>query len=380
MIYFDNMASTKVCKEAQEAQNKIDNELYANPSALSKFGVMAEEEIKKATNIISNGLKVNNDEIVFTSTATESNNLFLKGVAYRNKRLGNHIISQKSEHPSVLEPLKKLEEDGFEVTYLDVDANGNIDLNQLKDSLKETTILVSIMHVNNLTGTIMPIEELTKIVKAYNKNIKVHIDGVQSFAKYDINLNKLGIDGYSFSGHKIHAPKGIAGLYIKKGTNIQSEMLGGSQQNKLRAGTMNTGGIVALAKAFEVSCKTREESYKNAVAIKEELLTLRDKVEGVFVNGDLENSSPYVLNLSFADVRGEVLLHALSDYDICISAGTSCSVKAKSGVLAEYGFDEDRIMGSVRIGTSRYNTLDEAKEFVKRVEELIPMLRRFKRR
>ncbi len=380
MIYFDNMATTKICKEAREAQMKIEDKFYGNASALSKIGAMAEEEIKKASEVIAMGLKVKPTELIFTSSATESNNMFILGVANKYKRDGNHIITQKSEHPSVLEVMKKLENDGFDITYLDLDEKGNINLEQLKNSLTDKTILVSIMHVNNETGVIMPIEEMVQEVKQYNKNIKIHVDGVQAFGKIDVNLKKLNVDGYSFSGHKIHAPKGIGGLFVKEGVRVEPLIVGGKQQNGLRAGTMNTSGIVALAKAFEIAYKNLETNYNHAKCIKEEFLKLQNSLDDVLINGNLTNSSAYTLNLSFGDIRGEVLLHALGDLDIYVSTGTSCSSKAEGGMLYTYGYNEERVLGSIRFGISKYNTIEEAKICVKKIEEIVPMLRRFKRR
>ncbi len=380
MIYFDNASTTKVCQEAREVQIKIDDEFYGNASALNKMGAMAEEEIKKASNTIALGLKVRPTELIFTSSATESNNMFILGIAKKYKRNGNHIITQKSEHPSVLEVMKKLENEGFEITYLNLDNKGSIDLEDLKSSLTDKTILVSIMHINNETGVIMPIEEITKEVKQYNKEIKVHVDGVQSFGKIDVNLNKLNVDGYSFSGHKIHAPKGVGGLFVKEGVRVEPLIVGGKQQNSLRAGTMNTSGIVALAKAFEVAYKNLENNYKHAELIKEEFLKLQCDLDDVLVNGSLENSCAYILNLSFSGLRGEVLLHALDDLNIHISTGTSCSSKAKGGMLYTYGYDEERVLSSIRFGISRYNTIEETKICVQKIKEIVPMLRRFKRR
>lgn len=380
MIYFDNMASTKVCEESLREQIRIDTEVYGNSTALSKFGADVEKEIVKARNKISQGLKVKSPEIIFTSGATESNNTFILGVAKKYNRLGNHIITQKTEHKSVLQTMKKLENEGFDVTYLDVNDKGMIDLNELKNNLKETTILVSIMHINNETGVIFPIEEITKITKEYNKEIKVFVDGVQSFGKLDLNLVTLGIDGYSFSGHKIHAPKGVGGLFIKSGVNIEPLIVGGGQQNNLRSGTLNTGGVVALATAFEIANKNVKENYENAKIIKKKFLELLDKIDGVEINGDFENSCAYTLNLSFKDLKGEVLLHALADEEIYISTGSSCNSKSDLGMLAHYGYENDRVLGSIRIGISRFSTIEEAEICIEKIEKLVPMLRRFKRR
>lgn len=379
MIYFDNAASTKVCDEAMEELVRISQIVYGNPHAKSGAGILAEKEVTKATEILTRGLGCDKEELIYTSCATESNNMFIRGVASTYKRRGNHIITQKSEHSAVKNVVEKLGKDGMDVTYLDVDSEGVVNLEQLKNSLKESTILVSIMHVNNETGTIMPIEKVVEIVKNYNKDILVHIDGVQSFAKLNVNFKDLGIDGYSFTGHKINGPKGIGGLIVKKGVRVEPLIYGGGHQNGRRAGTINVPNIVALAKAFEV-WKEKEEFYTEEVLkIKEELLRLTTEIEDVVLNGSKNKSSNYLLNLSFIGVRGEVLLHALSELDIYVSTGTSCN-STGTGMLQTYGYDKERILGSVRFGLSRLNTVEEAKITVEEIKKIVKTLRKFKRR
>ncbi len=379
MIYFDNAASSKICDEAMEEFQRVGQVVYGNPHAKSKMGMMAEEEVKRSIEILARGLKCNEDELVITSCATESNNMFLRGVVKRYKRKGNHIITQKSEHSAVKSVAKQLENEGVEVTYLDVDEKGVISIQQLKESLKENTILVSIMHVNNETGAIMPIEEIVSEVKKYNKEILVHVDGVQSFGKLDVNFRKLNIDGYSFTGHKIHAPKGVGGLIIKDGVKVESLIYGGNHQNGRRAGTVNVSGVASLAKAFETWEKNKDEYTVKVGEVKKELLKLLDELDGVVVNGNLENSSNYLLNLSFEHIRGEVLLHGLSELEIYVSTGTSCN-STGTGMLTTYGYSKERILGSVRFGLSRYNTVEEARETVEEIKKLVGTLRKFKKR
>lgn len=377
-IYLDNAGSTKPCEEAVFEAMEVNNKFYGNPSALNSFGLDAEKIIKNSQKIIANGLNVNKDEIVFTSGATESNNTAILGASYRNQRLGKHIITQKSEHPSVLRVFEKLENDGFEVTYLRLDEYGNINLKELEASIKEDTILVSIMHINNETGTIFDIYEIGNIIKNKNSNTLFHIDGVQSFGKYEVDLRKAKADFYSFSGHKLHALKGVGGLFVKKGTKFNQLVLGGGQQENLRSGTLNTSGIASLGKAFEIANNNRDKNLEKVLEIKKEFLSLVDK-ETIFLNGS-ENGSPYIINLAFIGIRGEVLLHQLGSEKIYISTGSACSSKKGNAMLKSYGYSEERIVGSVRLSFSRYTTLDEARKTVDEIKKAVEKLKKFVRR
>lgn len=377
-IYLDNAGSTKPCDEACAIANDVNINDYANASALNSYGLSAEKVVKNAQSIIANGLNVLKEEIFFTSGATESNNMAIFGACYRNQRQGKHIISQKSEHPSVLRVLEQLESDGFSVTYLDLDETGNINIEDLRNAITHETLLVSIMHINNETGSMFDIYEIGKTIKEVNKNTLYHVDGVQSFGKFDVDLKRAKVDLYSFSGHKVHAIKGVGGLYIKKGTKVKPLVFGGGQQDNMRSGTLNTSGIASLGKAFEVAKFGREENLKNVQEVKNEFLKLVDN-ELILLNGS-EQSSPYIINLAFVGLRGEVMLHELGSKGIYVSVGSACSSKKGNAMLKYYGYSEQRVVGSVRFSFSRFTTLDEAKTTVEEVKNAVEKLKIFVRR
>lgn len=378
-IYLDNAGSTKPCNEALAIANEVNENFYANASALNSFGLSAEKYVKNAQTVIANGLGVSKDEIVFTSGATESNNMAIFGACYRNQRQGKHIISQKSEHPSVLKVLAELENDGFNVTYLDLDESGKINIDDLKNAITDETVLVSIMHVNNETGSMFDIYEIGKAIKSVNQNTLYHIDGVQSFGKLDVDLKKSKADFYTFSGHKLHSVKGVGGIYIKKGTKLNTLIFGGGQQEGMRSGTLNTSGIASLAKAFEVANAQKEDAIEKVKEIKNEFLKLVNN-DTVLLNGSLENSSPYIVNISFVGLRGEVLLHELGSNGIYVSVGSACSSKKGNAMLKCYGYSEARIVGSVRFSFSRFTTLEEAKITIEEIGKAVEKLKMFIRR
>ncbi len=381
-IYLDNAGSTKPCVEACEIANFVNENDYANASALNSYGLSAEKIIKNAQTIIANGLNVTKDEIIFTSGATESNNMAIFGACYRNQRQGKHIISQMSEHPSVLKVIKQLEDDGFNVTYLPLNESGNINIEDLKSAITDETVLVSIMHVNNETGSMFDINEIGQVIKGVNPNTMYHIDGVQSFGKYDVDLKKAKADFYSFSGHKVHSIKGVGGLYIKKGTKINPLIYGGGQQEGLRSGTLNTSGIASLGKAFEVAKENRAENLEKVQSFKNELLTLVNN-ETILLNGttDVEFSSPYIVNLAFVGLRSEVILHELGSKGIYVSTGSACSSKKGNAMLKYYkGFSEERVVGSLRFSFSRFTTLEDVKITIEEVNKAVEKLKMFVRR
>ncbi len=377
-IYFDNAGSTKPCEEACVIANEVNQEDYANASALSSFGLRAEKIIKNAQTVIANGLNVSKDEIIFTSGATESNNMAIFGGCYRNQRNGKHIISQKSEHPSVLRVLEELENEGFRVTYLDLDEKGNISLSDLEEAITDETVMVSIMHINNETGAMFDIYEIGRIIKSKNSNTLFHIDGVQSFGKFDVDLKKAKADFYSFSGHKVHSLKGVGGLYIRKGVKVKPLIFGGGQQDNMRSGTLNTSGIASLGKAFEVAQAGRVENLERVQEIRDEFLGLVDG-ENILLNG-CEDGSPFIVNLSFVGLRGEVILHELGSKGIFVSVGSACSSKKGNAMLKHYGYCEARVVGSVRFSFSRYSTLDEARVVIEEIHRAVEKLRMFVRR
>ncbi|MCL2592016.1 MAG: cysteine desulfurase [Defluviitaleaceae bacterium] len=377
-IYFDNAATTKPRQEIIEKATWAMENLYGNPSSLHKIGFSVEKEIKLATRRIAEILKVSDDEIFYTSGGTESNNLAILGAATRSKR-HKHIITTKTEHTSAFMPIEELAKNGYEVTYLAVDNGGFIDINELKAELREDTVLVSIMHVNNETGVIQNIAEIGRILK--DSNAVFHVDGVQGFCKIPLDLKN--VDMYSFSSHKIHGIKGAGGLYIKKGTKINPLFFGGGQQKNIRPGTENTTGILAFSESARVMNSLISENFKKVTEVKSELLKIVDELDEVFVNGSLEDSSPYILNLSFVGVKAEVLLHALEEDGIFVSTGSACSSnykENKNNILANMGLSKERYNSALRFSFCEYNTAEEARKTVMSLKKHIKILRKYSKR
>jgi len=369
-IYFDSAASTKPLGAVLECFNRISVEYYANPSALHIAGLEAERVLRASAETISKCLGVNAGEICFTSGGTESNNMAIMGLAKARQRTHRHIITLHSEHASVTEVCKKLESEGFEVTWL----SGVPSADEISNILRDDTALVSISHVNNETGYINDIEAISKKIKARSEAY-IHSDGVQGFGKVAASLKHL--DSYSFSGHKIGCVKGVGGLYLNKSTHMAPLILGGGQQNNLRSGTENTASVAALAKAAELAFSFMEESCAKVSAIKAELLKLTSVLEHVSVNG---NSSPYILNLSFLGVKSEVLLHSLAQAGVLASAGSACSSGKKNNkknALSAMGFDKAIYESAVRFSFSSENTVDEAKRAVEIISEKVNFLRKY---
>lgn len=378
MIYFDNSATTKIDEKVLEEINNTMLYSFANSSSLHRLGYKSEQKIISSKKTIANIINAKEDEIYFTSGGTESNNMAIFGVCEAYKKYGNKIITTTIEHPSVLNCFKELEKRGFEVCYLNVDNKGYVDINQLEEEINDNTILVSIMQVNNEIGTIQDIEKIAKIIKSKNEKTIFHTDAVQSFGKLAINVKN--IDLLSVSGHKIHSQKGIGFLYVKLGIRLEPIMYGAGQQNKKRSGTINTEGIVGLAKATELAYSNLEQNFKKVEEIRKELIKLVEELEGVSVNGDIENGIPYILSLSFKDIRGEVLLHALEDKDIFVSTGSACSSKAKKSFSTIDYVCKENVGSTIRVSFSYNNTLEEAKEFKKAILEIVPILRMYKKR
>lgn len=378
MIYFDNAATTVVSDEALKAVVYMLKESFANPSSLHFAGFEAEKEIEKAKEALAKYLKCGKDEILFTSGGTEANNTAILGVAESYKRYGKHFITMELEHPSVMETYKLIEANGCKVTYVGADEKGYISFDELENAVCEETVLVSVMFVNNETGTLQDIEKIGKIIKKKNPRTLLHVDCVQAFGKHKISFKDA--DLISISGHKIHAPKGIGALYVKKGVRLKPLITGGGQQNGIRPGTENTSGIKAFSVAAEKAYENIEENFKRVLEVKRELLKVKGLLDGVYVNGDEENGSPYILNLSFDGVRAEVLLHALEDRGICVSTGSACSSRQRAYKGVIYRLNPERAEGAVRFSFSHFNTVDEAKECVKALCEIVPMLRKFKQR
>lgn len=375
MIYFDNSSTTKVGKPAIKKILYTMTEEYANPSSLHSLGFSAEKELLEARKIISKIINADEKEIFFTSGGTEANNLAVFGTFLANKKTDAHFITGKTEHPSVIEAFKRLEKNGKSVSYIDVDKNGYIDLEQLENSITDKTALVSVMHINNEVGTINDIEKIYKIIKMKNKKTLFHTDCVQSFCKH--NINSKYADLISLSAHKIHGPKGSGALFIKKGVRTEPVFVGGKQQNSVRPGTENVPGIAGFAAAAENMYKNISENCQKALSVKNKLSEIRKLLPDIYINGDLKNGSPYILNISFKDVKGEVLLHCLEDKKIYVSTGSACSSghKKYKGTVSIIGGIEE---SALRFSFSAENTVEEAEECIKALLTIVPSLREYR--
>lgn len=382
-VYFDNAATTKIIPEVREIMLETMDVEYGNPSSMHIKGVQAENYLRNARNTIAKQLKCESKEIIFTSGGTESNNLALLGLALANKRAGNHIITTGIEHASVYNPVLYLQDLGFRVTFLKVDAKGKVDLQHLRESLDEDTILVSTMAVNNEIGAVEPIEEIAAIIKEYNgehdKNILYHVDAIQAFGKRILYPKRIGIDVMSMSGHKIHGPKGSGALFVDSRAKIKPVLYGGGQEKGLRSGTENTAAIAGMGKATEIMYNRIEENNHKMQLVKDALIQGATQIEGVTDNS---GESPHIASLSFRGVRSEVLLHALEDRGIYVSAGSACSSNhpAISGVLTAIGLDKDLLESTLRFSFCEYNTVEEAEYTVNVLKELLPMLRKYTRK
>ena len=382
-VYLDNSATTRCSERAKDLMVKVLMEDYGNPSSLHMKGVEAENYIKEAKKKIAKTLKVDEKEILFTSGGTESNNTALIGAALANKRAGNHIITTSIEHASVSAVTGYLEELGFRVTYLKVDADGIISLDELREAVCEVTILVSMMMVNNEIGAVEPIEEAIKVIKEKNPNTLVHVDAIQAYGKYRIFPKKLGIDMLSVSGHKIHAPKGTGFLFIKDKTKVKPLIYGGGQQKGMRSGTENVPGVAALGEAAEEIYENFEEKIDHLYQIKQRFVEGVLKIEGVSVNGKTgRDSAPQIVSVSIDGVRSEVMLHTLEDRKIYVSAGSACSSNkpSVSHTLTNIGLKGSLLDSTIRFSFSVHTTEEEIDYALEVMNEVVPKLRRYTRK
>lgn len=380
--YFDNSATTKCSAKAVELMTKVLLEDYGNPSSLHLKGVDAEDYIKEARNRICKTMKINENELIFTSGGTESNNLAIIGAAMANKRSGKHLITTKIEHAAVGSPMKFLEEQGFTVTYLDVDKDGIISLEELEQAITPETILVSIMYVNNEIGAVEPIEEAAKIIKEKNPNTLFHVDAIQAYGKYPIYPKRMGIDMMSVSGHKIHGPKGIGFLYVKEKTKLKPIIYGGGQQKGMRSGTENVPGAAGLGQAAMEAYENFAEKQNYLYELKQAFIEGIEDFEWAHVNGKTgRDSAPHIVSVSFDNVRSEVLLHTLEDRNIFVSAGSACSSNkpAVSATLQAIKVKKEYLDSTVRFSFSTENTMDEVDYCLEVLGEIVPVLRRYTR-
>ncbi len=381
-VYLDNSATTQCDPAVTDLMVKVLTKDYGNPSSLHNMGMEAEQYMKDAREIIAKTLKVLPKEIIFTSGGTEGNNLAIKGAAEANQRAGKHILVSPIEHPCVHECMQYLAKNGFEVEYLPVDTNGLIDLNALGAMVRPDTILVSIMQVNNEMGALEPIEEAGRIIKEKNPTCLFHVDAVQSYGKMMIHPKKLKVDMLTVSGHKIHGPKGSGFLYIADKTKVTPQILGGGQERGYRSGTENTAAIAGLGLAAKLAYDYLDENREHLYAIKKKFVEGVTKIEGCTVNGLTgEDSAPQIVSVSVDGVRAEVILHALEEKDIYVSAGSACSSNrpAISRTLQAIKVKKEHLDSTIRFSFSVHTTEEEIDAALEAMAQLVPMLRRFRR-
>lgn len=387
-IYLDNSATTRCFPEAAQLMTRIMCEEYGNPSSMHRKGVQAEQHLRYAKETLARLLKAGERELIFTSGGTESDNLALIGCARANARRGKHLITTRIEHPAVLQTCAYLESQGYRVTYLPVDRQGRIRLEDLQNAMTPETTLVSIMYINNEIGSLQPIAEAGAMIRRINPNTLFHVDAVQAFGKYRIYPSRMNIDLLSVSGHKIHGPKGVGFLYAGERVKIVPILYGGGQQKNMRSGTENVPGIAGLAKAAELLYEHFDEDVDRLYALKRYFTESAARIEGVQINGlvpgdaECRQTAPHVVSVSIAGIRSEVMLHALEEKGIYVSAGSACAAKKSqtSATLQAIGLPREYWDSTIRFSFSVFTTKEELDYTLSAMRELIPMLRRFKRR
>ncbi len=384
--YLDNSATTRCSDRACQLMVDLLTKDYGNPSSLHMKGIEAERFVETAKKKIAKTLRVSEKEIIFTSGGTESNNLAIIGAAMANRRVGNHIITTSIEHASVENPMEFLKEQGFEITYLSVDENGIISLEELEEAVTEQTILVSMMQVNNEIGAIEPVAEAAELIKKKNPDTLIHVDAIQSYGKMYIYPKKLGIDMLSVSGHKIHGPKGSGFLWVKEKTKLKPLILGGGQQKGMRSGTENVPAIAGLGEAAEEIYENFDEKRAHLYGLKQRFIDGIEKLEGTHVNGKTgEDSAPHIVSVSFEGIRSEVLLHSLEDRGIYVSSGSACSSNNHAGkqkgskTLRNIHLKENLLDSTLRFSFSVHTTEEEIDYALEVLGELLPVLKKYTR-
>lgn len=362
LIYLDNSATTKPCSQAVAAALTAMESCYGNPSSLYEFGMQAEDILTDARQSIAKALCSREDEIYFTSCGSESNNTAIFGAIELLRRTGKHIVTTTIEHPSVLEPIAALEQKGYEVTRISPDAKGFISAEQFEKAIREDTVLVSAMYVNNEVGSVLPVEKIKSICQKKGSKALVHIDCVQAFGKLKINVSALGADLISLSAHKIHGIKGAGALFIKKGVRIPAFLMGGGQEKGLRSGTEAVPAIAAFGAAVK-ALPDLQSAFESVLKIKTYCIEKLKEFENVVTNSP-ENASPYILNFSFLGYRSETVLHHLERYLVCVSSGSACSKGKGSYVLREMGLSQSLVDSAIRLSFSRDTTLSDIDELI----------------
>lgn len=375
-VYFDNSATTRIDEEVLREIMPFFKENYGNASSIYKLGRTSKKAIEESREKIAKAINANPEDIYFTAGGSESDNTIIKGIAHFNKNKGNHIVTSKIEHPAVLETCKQLEQEGFEVTYINVNNNGIIDLEELKKSITENTILISIMFANNEIGTIQPIKEIGEIARKHK--IVFHTDAVQAIGSVPIDVKKLNIDSLSMSAHKFYGPKGIGALYVKNGIKFRKLIAGGHQEKDKRAGTENVAGIVGMGKAIEIATNNIAGHNEKIQKLRDYYISeIKEKIPNIKINGDLEKRLPGNANISFESIKGDSLLFNLDLKGICASSGSACSSGSidPSHVLKAIKAPENFLNNSLRISIGKYNTKKEVDYLIKNLIEVVNRLR-----
>ena len=376
-MYLDNSATTKVSQEVLEEMEPFFTKEFGNPSTLYSVGRESKKALNQARQRVADAINAKPEEIIFTSGGSESDNLAIKGIAFKLQKKGKHIITTEIEHPAVKETLHFLESLDFKVTYLPVYDNGIIRIEDLEEAITDETILITVMHGNNEIGTIQPVEEIGKIAR--EKGIKFHTDAVQTFGKIDVDVEKLNVDLLSLSSHKINGPKGVGALYIKKGTRVVPLIHGGGQERGIRSGTENVSGIVGFGKACELAVQNLDEHYEKQIAIRDELIEkVLDTVPESHLNGDRNTRLPNVVNFRFKAIEGESLILLLDSKGYQASTGSACSSNTleASPVLTALGLDPVDVHGSLRISLAPETDDFDVDDFVKAIAESVETLRK----
>jgi cysteine desulfurase len=376
-IYFDNSATTRPYDEVIEYMAWVSGNIYGNPSSLHTKGIEAEKLVKKSREIIADSLKADKNEILFTSGGTESNNLAIRGYLQANRRKGKHIITSTIEHPSVLEVFKHLENTGYKVDYIEVDKRGIVNPDAIKSKITGDTALISVIYVNNETGAIQPIEKIAEIKNSVNRDTAFHVDAVQAYGKLEVCPNKEGIDLMTLSSHKIHGPKGVGVLYVNKSIKISPILFGGGQESLLRSGTENVPGICGFGKAVEKIFKNIKDNRSRMQNLKSYFIEMLNHISEEYKIITPDNSSPYILNVSFPQVKAEVLLHHLEEKGIFVSTGSACSSRKNlySHVLSAMGLDKQYIEGAIRFSFTAENKEEEVKKTIEALNDILPRIR-----
>lgn len=378
-VYFDNSATTKPHRQVIDEVSFCMERYFANPSSAHRLGLEAERKLNTARSEVAKLISCSPKEIIFTSGGSEANNTAILGTVTK----GEHIVTSRIEHPSVIRLLESMRASGCDVTYLDVDGNGLVKLEQLEAAIKENTRLVTIMHVNNEVGSIQPAADIARLVRTHSRKARIHIDAVQSAGKLELNVGKMDIDLLSISAHKLHGPKGVGALFIRNGLVLKPLIAGGGQERGIRSGTENLPGTAGFGVAAAMALENREEKAGQVYRIKKRFIDKISDFKDVRINSPLDGSHiDNILNISFGGIRGEVLLHALEDYRIYVSTGSACSSKQtghSNYVLPALGLAKCDVEGAIRFSFSYMNTEEEVDYTIDALEKLLPLLRRMKK-